>query len=216
MRPPANSHAREPSWKQLFQVVGQATQVKPLDYYSPKTKEISCSSSNFCPLIVASMNESCLQKLCGLYLMAIFYDRFSIYMNPLEFFCKEEPSLPSRLFSWFLLIYQYGFMNTYFIERTTNPIPLSFTILIKMVQFWQVGATSGYSLKFFQQVFILLWALAYFLAPQDAPSLACIFLALALKPTTSPRGLNSLDWGMAFRNQDLSVVCSLLRGCHCF
>lgn len=86
------------------------------------TTQIPCFTACFLPLVLGSINDSCLKKplqqllLCHLPNCLLFYICRSFHIYCLEFYSTEELFLhPHLISSSIIYVYQYGIMYMYFI-----------------------------------------------------------------------------------------------------
>lgn len=103
--------------------------------------QIFCLSSYFFPLILAFIDDSCLQILTtkNVYQMASFHS--SMFIIYYSFYRKEEVSLLSHLFiNAFSSLYQCRLMDTYFICWANIHCLSLFSVFPKCSQLWQLGA----------------------------------------------------------------------------
>lgn len=148
-----------------------------------------CFSSYFHPLIAACIAGSCLYQLVPrcLLTMIFFFPSFPL---PGSFLWGRAVSSLH-----FIYLYQYGLIDINFIVWIKTP-NYRFYFVAEIFPALAIGSCCSLVLVSFQHIPVISEACPCFLALQHGSGSSCIFPALALELTISPRSIGFLENGI--------------------
>lgn len=137
---------------------------------------------------------------------ALSLQRWSSYINYLEFFCIGDMSIFLHWLIYSIIyFYQYWLMESFY-TLGDNAILLTSLIILWLqttadeLQFSSTPLTYLYYSSLWV-LFVCLWVLSHFLALQDAPWSSYTFPTTVLESTFYPESPDSFHWRMALETK---------------